>query len=198
MKKKGRRTVYFLARTGIIAGVYAGLTIALAPISYGAVQCRVSEALTLLPLLFVEAVPGLIIGCLIANIFSGIWADMVFGTLATAIAAWLTYLIGRVYNGKAKPFLGAIPPVAVNAVVLPLMWLLFSSDAAYWLNMGTVAAGQAVAVLVVGIPLYYGIAKTPLSKSATVKQSEVVGGEEKIKKGEEHNRQKERTNEDVR
>ena len=80
---------------------------------------------------------------------------MVFGTLATAIAAVLTYLIGLVYNGKAKPFLGAIPPIAVNAIVLPLIWLLFSSDAAYWLNMGTVAAGQAVAVLAVGMPLYY-------------------------------------------
>ncbi len=196
MKKQTKKTVYFLARTGVIAGVYAGLTIALAPISYGTVQCRISEAMTILPLFFAEAVPGLIIGCLIANVYSGFWADMVFGTLATAIAAWLTYIIGRVYNGKAKPFLGAIPPVAVNAVMLPLMWLLFSSDAAYWLNMGSVAAGQAVAVFAVGIPLYYGIAKTPLVRFATVKPSVADGKKEE--QGENDNGQKERTNEDDR
>lgn len=196
MKKQAKKTVYFLARTGVIAGVYAGLTIALAPISYGTVQCRISEAMTILPLFFAEAVPGLIIGCLIANIYSGFWADMVFGTLATAVAAVLTYLIGRVYNGKAKPFLGAIPPIAVNAIVLPLMWLLFSSDAAYWLNMGSVAAGQAVAVLAVGMPLYYGIAKTPLVRFATVKPS-VADGKKK-EQGEKDNGQKERTNEDDR
>ena len=195
MKKQAKRTVYFLARTGVIAGVYAGLTIALALISYGAVQCRISEALTILPLFFPEAIPGLIIGCLIANIYSGFWADMVFGTLATAIAAVLTYLIGLVYNGKAKPFLGAIPPIAVNAIVLPLIWLLFSSDAAYWLNMGTVAAGQAVAVLAVGIPLYYGIAKTPLVRFATVKPS---ADDEKKQQNEKDNGQKERTDEDDR
>lgn len=196
MKKRTKRTVYFLARTGVIAGVYAGLTIALAPVSYGTIQCRISEAMTILPLFFAEAVPGLIIGCLVANVYSGFWADMVFGTLATALAAVLTYLIGRVYNGKAKPFLGAIPPIAVNAIVLPLMWLLFSSDAAYWLNMGSVAAGQAVAVLAVGMPLYYGIAKTPLVRFATVKPS--VADVKKEEQGEKDNGQKERTKEDDR
>ena len=162
--KKGRRTVLFVARTGIIAGVYAALTVLLAPISYGPVQCRISEAMTLLPLFFIEAVPGLIIGCLISNILSGFWADMVFGTLATAIAAGLTCFIGKVYQGKAKPFLGAIPPVVVNAVILPLMWLLFSNDAAFWLNFGTVLAGQAVAVYAIGVPLYYGLKHSPLGR----------------------------------
>lgn len=174
-----------MARTGIIAGVYAGLTIALAPISYGAIQCRISEAMTLLPLFFWEAVPGLALGCLIANIYSGFWADIVFGTVATTLSALLTYFIGKVYNRKMKPFLGAIPPIAVNAIVLPLMWLLFSSDAAYWLNMGTVAAGQAIAVLGIGVPLYYGLRKTPLVTNRPDGRSVGADEEASAKKTEE-------------
>lgn len=162
---KSRRTVVFIARTGVIAGIYAVLTIVLAPISYGAVQCRVSEAMTLLPLLMPEAVPGLIIGCLLANIYSGWWVDMVFGTLATVIAALGTFLIGKLCrNFKGMPFLAAVPPVLVNAIILPLMWLLFSADAAYWFNFATVLAGQAAAVCVLGVPLYYGLRKARVAE----------------------------------
>ena len=165
MMNKSRRTVIFIARTGVIAGVYAALTILLAPISYGAVQCRISEAMTLLPLLMPEAVPGLIIGCLLANIYSGWWVDMVFGTLATVIAALGTFLIGKLCrNFKGMPFLAAVPPVLVNAIILPLMWLLFSADAAYWFNFATVLAGQAAAVYVLGVPLYYGLRKAKVAE----------------------------------
>lgn len=145
--------------------MYAALTILLAPISYGPVQCRISEAMTLLPLFFVEAVPGLILGCLVANLLSGWWADIVFGTAATAAAAALTWLIGRkLKEKKFLPFAGGIPPVVLNAAILPLIWLLFSSDAAFWLNFATVLAGQTGAVYVLGVPLYYGLKKARVTE----------------------------------
>ncbi len=157
-----KRSIYFLVRTGVIAGVYIALTVLLAPISFGAIQCRVSECMALFPLFFVEAIPGLVIGCLVSNLISGVWTDVVFGTLATAIAAVLTYIIGKWCKNRAKPWLGAIPPVLINALVLPLVWRIFSTDLAYLVNFATVLAGQTVAVCVLGVPLYYGLKKTPL------------------------------------
>ena len=85
-------------------------------LTFGAVQFRFAEALTVLPFLFPSAAPGLVIGCLITNLLSpyGV-ADVVFGTLATAIAAWLTVKMPRWY-------LAALPPIVVNALILPPMW----------------------------------------------------------------------------
>lgn len=156
----GKKSAAFLARAGIIAGLYAALTVLLAPLSYGAVQCRLSEAMAVLPVIFPEAVPGLVLGCLSANIYSGFWADAVFGTLATAIAAVLTYIIGKfVKKRPAAILLGGIPPVAVNALVLPSIWLLFSADAAYFVNLGAVATGQTVAVYALGVPLCFALSR---------------------------------------
>ncbi|HKL73674.1 MAG TPA: QueT transporter family protein [Clostridia bacterium] len=155
---KGALVTKFLARTGLIAALYAVFTIVLYPISYGPVQCRISETMTLLPLFFVEAIPGLIIGCLIANIFSGVVMDMVFGTLATALAAVATYFIGKAIKNKAMPFVAAIPPVLFNALILPLMWMLFTDEPGfYWYNFATVMAGQVISVYILGIPLFYAI-----------------------------------------
>lgn len=161
---KSSKTILFLARSGIIASLYAVLTIVLAPISYGPIQCRISEIMTLFPLFFVEAVPGLIIGCLIANIFSGWWVDMVFGTLATTIAAIGTYLCGKVIKSKAKPFVGGLFPVIVNAVMLPLMWLLFTSEVGYWFNFATVLAGQTVAVYFLGVPVFFALKRAKIDQ----------------------------------
>ena len=161
---KYSKAIAFVARAGVTAGLYAVLTIVLAPISYGPVQCRISEIMTLFPLFYAEAIPGLIIGCLIANIYSGWWADMVFGTLATAIAALGTYLVGRKIKAKSAPFIGGIFPVIINAVILPLMWLLFSNDTAYWFNFVTVLAGQLVAVYILGLPVFFALKKAKLDQ----------------------------------
>ena len=82
--------------TSVTAALYATLTLILAPIGYGPIQFRVSEALTLLPLVFPESVLGLYIGCIIANILSlyGL-PDIIFGSMATLAAAVVTYLIGK-------------------------------------------------------------------------------------------------------
>ena len=97
-----------LCLTAMIAAIYAALTLGLQAISFGPVQFRVSEALTLLPILFPQAIPGLTLGCLISNLFSPLGAtvyDVVFGTLATLVAAILTRCI------KGSVWVKALPPV---------------------------------------------------------------------------------------
>ena len=85
-----------LARAGIIAALYALLTVFLQPFSFGIWKFRASEALTVLPaILFPEAIPALFVGCLIANVVgNGIW-DIFIGSFATLIAATLTYITAK-------------------------------------------------------------------------------------------------------
>ena len=154
----------FLARAGIIAALYAATTIFLAPISYGAVQCRVSEALTLLPMLTPAAVPGLVLGCLIANLLgSGVWYDVIFGSLTTLAAALLTRRL------KDRPFLASLPPVLLNGLVVGgVVYFAYEytpgapvSAAQLLLTMGSVALGEAVACCVLGVILMKALKKLP-------------------------------------
>ena len=135
-----------IARSALIAALYTALTVALAPISYGPVQFRVSEALTLLPFYLPEAVPGLTIGCVLANFFGGFGlTDMFFGSLATLLAAFLTM--------KSKNiFIAAFWPVAFNALIIGTMLhvLIEVPLIATGLYVGL---GEAGACYLVGVPL---------------------------------------------
>ena len=102
-----------LTRGAIIAALYAALTLLLAPISYGEVQFRLAEALTVLPVVLPEAVPALAVGCLLANILGGCPVyDIVFGTLATLLAALCT----RALRGRVR--LALLMPVLFNGVIV--------------------------------------------------------------------------------
>lgn len=145
-REKGRALPGFLARSALIAALYALLVLAFAPLSFGPVQFRVAEALTLLPWLFPEAIPGLFVGCLVSNLFGGLGiVDMVFGSLATLVAAWLTRRMPNV-------FWAAVPPVLINAVVVGtyLSFLLNVPMAATILYVGL---GEAGVCFLLGIPL---------------------------------------------
>lgn len=147
-----------LVLSAAIAAVYAVLTYVLAPISYGAVQFRVAEALTLLPILLPQAIPGLFVGCLLANLLGGYGAaDIIFGSLATLIAALLTYRL------RKNRYVAALPPVVVNAVIVGIM-LHVVAGFELWSTMGYVALGQAGAVYILGLPLLKAIEKIDLSK----------------------------------
>lgn len=163
---KEKRTALFIARTAIIAALYFVLTFFLQPISYGPVQFRVAEALTILPIFFIEAIPGLTIGCLLANIFSPFgWYDMTFGTMATLIASVLTRLIWqsmKMRRERDKLLFALMPPVVVNALILPLIWLIFASDIMFFFNMGMITLTQTAVIYLLGIPLYYGIKKSKI------------------------------------
>ena len=150
-----------LARAGVIACVYAVTTMCLPFMSYGSVQLRVSEALTILPLLIPESVVGLFVGCLIANLLGNGIIDIVFGSLATLVAGVCTYLIGKyVKNTFLKVAIGGFFPVIINAIVVPFTYLLITElPYLYWINFLTVFIGQFLAVYVFGTILYLAIKK---------------------------------------
>ena len=140
-----------LVQGAIIAAVYALLTIFLAPISSGLVQCRVSEAMSILPYFTFSAVPGLFIGCLLANLLTGAAVyDVIFGSLATLAAAYITYWM----RNRVSKYLAPLPSVVINALVVG--WLLtyvYQIGVPYWLAAGYVAIGQAIACFALGLPL---------------------------------------------
>ena len=148
-----------LCLSAVIAALYAALTLLLAPISYGNLQCRVSEALTILPVLFPEAIPGLTVGCLLANLLGSAtpW-DVIFGTLATLIAALLTYATRSALWTKWKlPVLSAVWPVLSNGIIVGII-LSVTFNLPLFLTMLEVAVGELVA-LFIGLLLYPALEK---------------------------------------
>jgi uncharacterized membrane protein len=146
-----------LAAGGLVAAAYIALTLLFAPISFSQIQFRVSEALTLLPVLSPAAVPGLFIGCLGANLLTGQpWQDVVFGSLASLAAAVLTRRF------RQKLWLAALMPVAVNAVVIGLMLYAVYGLHPY-ISLLTVGAGQAVVCYGLGVPLVRVLEKRNLT-----------------------------------
>jgi len=141
-----------LVRIAAIAAIYATITIIMAPFSYGPIQVRVSEALTVLPFIFPESVLGLFVGCLIANIYSNYGLiDVVVGSLATLAAAYLT---------RKMPhwLLAPLPPVLVNAVVIGAM-LHYVAGFPLVETMIWVGLGQVAACYLLGLPLLYFLKK---------------------------------------
>lgn len=131
-----------LCLSAVIAALYAALTLLLPAISYGELQCRVSEALTVLPMLFPQAVPGLFIGCLVANLLSPVGiVDIIFGSLATLIAAVGTWKL------RKYPLLAAACPVLANGIIVGWMLGQFYG-LPMWLTMGQVALGELAAVAI--------------------------------------------------
>jgi uncharacterized membrane protein len=144
--------VKHLVLSAFIGSAYAALTIMLAPISYGQIQVRLSEALTLLPFFSKFSIPGLFIGCIIANLAGGYGLpDIIFGSLATLTAAILTYYIGK-SNIKYKKYLAPLPPVAINAVVIGLI-LKYTLNLPLLITMFWVGLGEAVSCYLFGLIL---------------------------------------------
>ena len=146
-----------LTRAAVIAALYAALTLLLAPISYGAMQVRVSEGLTLLPMLFPEAAPALFVGCLLANLLGGsALPDIVLGSLTTLVAALLTRRL------RGNRLLAALPPVVLNGLVVgALVHLLYTPEIPMALCMLYVAVGEAIACYVVGFLVLAAVKRVP-------------------------------------
>jgi uncharacterized membrane protein len=158
-----------LLKIAMIAAVYTALSLLLAPLSFGPLQVRIAEALTLLPVLAIMPVWGLTLGCALTNflgVLSGAnilgFGDVVLGTLATLGAALLSYRYRHVrYHGI--PWLSALFPILVNAIVIGgelalILKLPFLSSALY------IAGGEALSVIVIGLPLLYRMEKGPFHK----------------------------------
>ena len=151
-----------LCRAAVVGALYAAVTLLLAPISYGNLQCRVSEALCILPWFFPETACGLFAGCFLANLLGGNGPlDMVLGSLATLIAGLMTARLR--HRGLAL-----LPPVLVNAVIVGAMlaWVITPDSfwASYPVFAAEVAVGEAVAMYALGLPLSYLLQRIPYVK----------------------------------
>lgn len=155
-----KKTIHYIVLSAIIAAAYASLTFFsnIFGLAYGPIQLRISEVLTLLPVFTPAAIPGLAIGCFISNIASFNALDMVFGTLATLIAAVLTYLFRNI-KFKNIPFLAFFPPVIVNALIigLEISWFWLPDGLSLWgfvISAIEVGIGQTVVCYLLGTPFY--------------------------------------------
>ncbi|MGN0814827.1 MAG: QueT transporter family protein [Candidatus Coproplasma sp.] len=169
---KRKNTTLLLCRAGIIAALYAVVTWAFGPLAFGPIQVRPSEALTLLPLFYIEAIPGLYIGCMLANLMSGYGLyDIFIGSLATLLAAILTYGTGKlIKNDILKVAVGGLFPVLCNAFIIPAVLILAGvPDIAYWLEFGIMAGTESLWIYAIGIPLYIAI-KGIINKGVRVMQ----------------------------
>lgn len=182
------RDTHYIARVGMIAAAYAAATLItvmfLGGLAWGPIQFRVSEALCVLALFTPAAVPGLTLGCAIANIaniaLSGTgmlgMLDVVFGSLATFVGASITWKLRR------RPAIALMGPVLANALIVPaylplllqgigfytIPFTSISLDGTYSLmylfGLATTGLGEATIMYLLGYPLARSLAKTPLIK----------------------------------
>lgn len=139
----------------VIGALYAALTLLLAPISFGVMQIRVSEALCAFALITPAAIPGLTVGCFLANVLGpGGIADALLGSVATLLGCWLMYLL------RNRPVLAPLCNCLSNGVIVGLM-LYFTSgaDVSPLLCILWVAAGELVSCYALGLPLYRYLSK---------------------------------------
>ena len=146
MNKSDNKAVYYMAYAAVIAAIYVVLTMVFAPISFGPVQFRISEALCILPFFTPAAVPGLFLGCLLSNLLYGAAAlDVVFVSLATLIGAVGSYALRR------NKWAVCVPPILANTVIIP--WVLryaYGSPDLIPVAMVTVGIGEILAIGVLG------------------------------------------------
>lgn len=143
-----------LVKTAIIAALYAVVTLVLAPISYGAIQFRVSEVMVLLAFFDPFYIVGLTLGCFISNILgpNGIM-DIIFGTVATFISVYAIYLTGKfVNNKKLSLIIASLWPTIFNGLIIG--WMLnYLYQLPLLLSIAEVAVGEFVVVTIVGLPV---------------------------------------------
>lgn len=175
MKKAKNQKVLLLVQTALIAAMYAALTYAqsflLPESTTAAVQFRVSEALNVLALFTPRAIPGLTIGCVLANLYSisaGLPLDMIFGSLATLGATSCIYLLRRV-QVKSYPLPAMLMPALFNGVVVgwEIETFFIEGDfifADFLLQGGLVALGELGVMLTLGTALYYIIRNRKLDQ----------------------------------
>lgn len=143
-----RDRIMYIVKAGVIAAIYFVLTLVLQPISFGAVQFRISEAMTILPFFMSASVPGLFLGCFLANIIGGLGlVDIVFGSLTTLAAAYLT-------SKMPNKYLAVLPPVLLNAFIVSI-WVSKITNMPYIVTVGTIGFGEFVSAGILGVILAY-------------------------------------------
>lgn len=155
--------VKMMAFSAVIAAVYTAVSMAIAPLTFGNIQIRFAEALTLLPILAPFSVIGVTLGCGLTNLFGAMlgvnplgYADVFIGTAATFIACLLSVYF-RGYKFKGVPLLSAMMPVIVNALIIgaELAYVIMPHNLLLgFITFGSaVFVGQFVACVIIGLPL---------------------------------------------
>ena len=165
---KQQKNLMYLTQSGVIAALYVAMTALLQPIAFGPVQCRLSEALTILPVYMPAAIPGLTVGCFLSNMIglftganpTGAW-DLLFGTVATGLAALLSYRLRNKRIGRV-PFLATLPPVITNAFIVGAELYAVYGGMKLWVYFAVVGVGQAIACIGGGLLLALAVEKSGL------------------------------------
>ena len=148
--------VLLLTQAAAIAAIYVVLTVVFEPLSFGVAQVRIAEALTILPYFTPAAVPGLFIGCVIANFMGGgILMDVIFGSLATLAGALGSYAL------RGHKYLVPAPPIIANAVIVPFV-LFYGYGINYMpipLMMLSVGAGEVISCGIMGLVVLFALEK---------------------------------------
>lgn len=166
---KNREITVFIVKSAVIAALYAIMTVVISPLSYGMVQCRFSESLIMLCAFTPAAIPGLTVGCLVANIFSFNPIDMICGTTATLLSAVVGYKLRKVKIGGI-PWLTPLPAVIFNMIIIGLELSVYLPIEGRGFFIGfliqalSVFIGQVIACYIFGVPVYMLINKTGLKK----------------------------------
>ena len=145
-----------MTQAAMIAAIYVVLTYVFAPFSFGEVQIRIAEALTILPVFTPAAIPGLFVGCIVGNILGGaILPDIIFGSIATLIGAFFTYKLRNTGRWTAP-----IPPIVSNIVIVPLVLRYgYGINLPIPFMMLTVGAGEFISAGVIGMILLGALSK---------------------------------------
>ena len=152
-----QKNTKFITEGAIIAALYVVLTwvSSLLGLSSGVIQLRISEALYALAIFMPSAVLGLSVGCILSNLLvGGILVDVIFGSAATLIGAFLTYKL------RKSPYLALIPPILSNAFIIPLILKFgYGFEGSVWFFALTVGAGELISCGVFGVILYLALRK---------------------------------------
>lgn len=162
MVERNNGKTQFITMAGVIAAAYVVLTFIAQTVGLasGAIQFRLSEVLTILPMFTTAAIPGLAVGCVLANVLTGcaLW-DVVFGSIATLLGALGTHLLKKTEN----PYLGCLPPIISNMLIVPAVLMkVYGAPESYWYLMLTVGIGEVVCCGVLGVIFYKVIKKRKL------------------------------------
>ena len=152
------KKVLFLTQAAVIAAIYVVLTIFISAfnLASGAIQVRISEALTILPFFTPAAIPGLFVGCIISNTITGsaIW-DILFGSLATLIGAFFTYKLRHI-----SKWLAPLPPILANILVVPqVLRIVYGAPDSIWYLTATVGIGEVISCGILGMLLLFALQK---------------------------------------
>lgn len=147
------KKVLFIVQAAAIAAIYVVLTVVFAPLSFGEVQVRFAEALTILPYFTPAAIPGLFVGCIIGNFLGGaIPVDIICGSIATLIGAFGSYAL------RKQKFLVPVPPIVANTVIVPfVLFYGYGINLPIPLMMLSVGAGEVLSCGVLGLVILFAL-----------------------------------------